>query len=422
MKNSSSLRILTLSDEYPSSIKPSFVNGGAGVHLQMMAQVLSQNYFITVFAKNMNTDTVKVSVERKHPKLEVHWIPEKYFQKSIFSLLIGTIIIRICSLCYLPQLQSILLWNLSISTYLYHHPEFHFDLILALEFRANALFLQLLSRIRSLIIIVGWSKLHLEHNNVQRLTLDDRLIDILEKLTTFLAKEVTTTSHLLQEKIHRWISRKPLPSLPFFFSQTNSKNRTIPQKFTSARPAQVYYIGRLEPRKGVDFLLKIARDKQLPPTIFRFWGKDELGRFTEFSSEYSRFHDLVEKHRTTFSHQVEVLPSLPMEDLKTTLLEADIVVLPSRFDPLNLVALEALSLNKCVVLTSAMGAAEAIVSGKTGYIALPTRQSLHSVLSLLLYHPHRIQKVQHNLRQHNPLAHSEREFLHFSQTIVENMV
>lgn len=117
------------------------------------------------------------------------------------------------------------------------------------------------------------------------------------------------------------------------------------------------YFGRLEWEKGVQDLLEAlpaVRDRH-PGTRLVVAG-------------VGRHHDeLVEQaHTLDLSEAIDFVGHLPDLRLRAVLAAADAVVLPSRYEPFGIVALEAAAARRPLVASTAGGLGEVVIDGETG--------------------------------------------------------
>ncbi|MEJ3657059.1 glycosyltransferase family 4 protein [Actinomycetes bacterium KLBMP 9759] len=117
------------------------------------------------------------------------------------------------------------------------------------------------------------------------------------------------------------------------------------------------YFGRLEYEKGVqDLIAALPRVRRSHPgTTLLVAG---TGTATEMLVAAARTHRV--------RRSVEFLGHLPDADLAAALAAADAVVLPSRYEPFGIVALEAAAARAPLVASTAGGLGEVVVDGKTG--------------------------------------------------------
>ncbi len=122
-------------------------------------------------------------------------------------------------------------------------------------------------------------------------------------------------------------------------------------------PAQLLYVGRLEYEKGIqDAIAAMPRIRRSHPgTTLTIAGE---GTQAEWLGE------LVKKHRVTKA--VTFVGKLEHAELLGWLHVADAIVLPSRYEPFGIVALEAAAAGTPLVTSTAGGLGEAVVDGVTG--------------------------------------------------------
>jgi glycogen(starch) synthase len=124
----------------------------------------------------------------------------------------------------------------------------------------------------------------------------------------------------------------------------------------------VVYFGRLEWEKGVhDLLAALPRVRRaFPGTRLVVAGQ---GRQASALVEQSR--------KLRVRRSVEFVGHLPDRSLVALLAAADVVVLPSRYEPFGIVALEAAAAGAPLVASTAGGLAELVVDGETGLSVTP---------------------------------------------------
>jgi len=119
----------------------------------------------------------------------------------------------------------------------------------------------------------------------------------------------------------------------------------------------VLYFGRLEWEKGVqDLLAALPRVRRAFP-----------GTRLVVAGQGRQAVSLVEQSRKLrVRRSVDFVGHLPDHDLVACLAAADVVVLPSRYEPFGIVALEAAAAGAPLVASTAGGLAELVVDGETG--------------------------------------------------------
>ena len=124
----------------------------------------------------------------------------------------------------------------------------------------------------------------------------------------------------------------------------------------------VLFVGRLEPLKGVDILLRaVAQLEQGDPVKALIVGGDldediEMDRLQSLSQELG------------ISTQVSFLGRLDQQELPTYYNAADICVVPSYYESFGLVALEAMACGTPVIASRVGGLPTIVKDGLTGYL------------------------------------------------------
>ncbi|EHR62552.1 glycosyltransferase family 4 protein [Saccharomonospora cyanea] len=122
------------------------------------------------------------------------------------------------------------------------------------------------------------------------------------------------------------------------------------------------FFGRLEWEKGVQDLLDA-----LPEIRRRHPGT----RLVVAGAGRHRDELVAQTVRLSLDDAVEFVGHLPDTDLRAVLSAADAVVLPSRYEPFGIVALEAAAAQAPLVVSTAGGLAELVVDGETGLAFAP---------------------------------------------------
>jgi glycogen(starch) synthase len=146
----------------------------------------------------------------------------------------------------------------------------------------------------------------------------------------------------------------------------------------SSRPT-VLYVGRFFEQKGFDLLPEIfyLLNKRHPDLLFKVIGTGPLetavlDRFKELN-----IHDFVEVY--TFASQDRILKLYR---------EASVVVMPSRFEPFGLVAIECMATGTPLVASNVDGLSEIIDHGIDGFLAESENPSCFAdLISLVLKDP-----------------------------------
>ncbi len=140
--------------------------------------------------------------------------------------------------------------------------------------------------------------------------------------------------------------------------------RVGPKRVTAARQKHaprgeplLLYFGRLEYEKGVhDLVAALPRIRRAHPGARLVVAGTGTG--ADMLVETARTHRVL--------RSVEFLGHLPDDDLAALLAAADAVVLPSRYEPFGIVALEAAAAGAPLAASTAGGLGEVVVDGETG--------------------------------------------------------
>jgi glycogen(starch) synthase len=127
-------------------------------------------------------------------------------------------------------------------------------------------------------------------------------------------------------------------------------------------PAQLLYLGRLEYEKGIhDLIAALPRIRKTHP-----------GATLTIAGEGTQLDWLAEQaRRYGVQRATKFVGHLTHSDLLTALQDADAVVLPSRYEPFGIVALEAAAAGAPLVASNVGGLGEAVIDGETGMSFAP---------------------------------------------------
>ena len=122
-------------------------------------------------------------------------------------------------------------------------------------------------------------------------------------------------------------------------------------------PPRLLYVGRLEYEKGIqDAIAALPRIRRTHPgTTLAIAGE---------GTQFTWLYQLARTHRVARS--VQFLGTLGHAELLGWLHGADAIVLPSRYEPFGIIALEAAAAGTPLVASNAGGLGEAVVDGVTG--------------------------------------------------------
>ncbi|MFC7447383.1 glycosyltransferase family 4 protein [Rhodococcus daqingensis] len=134
------------------------------------------------------------------------------------------------------------------------------------------------------------------------------------------------------------------------------------QRAPRSGPPRLLFVGRLEYEKGVqDIIAALPRIRRSHP-----------GTTLAVAGEGTQFEWLQQEARTNrVLRSVTFLGNLDHTELLSWLHAADAIVLPSRYEPFGIIALEAAAAGTPLVTSTAGGLGEAVVDGVTGMSFLP---------------------------------------------------
>jgi D-inositol-3-phosphate glycosyltransferase len=154
------------------------------------------------------------------------------------------------------------------------------------------------------------------------------------------------------------------------YDQTEARRRVgLP-----AKPGKiVLFVGRIEPLKGLDTLLRAMAVLQSEPTADRMAmpqlvvvGGDAHAGEDQWGSEERRLRHMVGE--LGLNHVVQFIGSRPQAQLPLLYSAADVVAVPSHYESFGLVALEAQACGTPVVASKVGGLTYTIKDGVSGFL------------------------------------------------------
>lgn len=124
----------------------------------------------------------------------------------------------------------------------------------------------------------------------------------------------------------------------------------------------ILYVGRLEPLKGVDILIRAVAQLEQRDSVKTIIVGGDLERDSEMVRLKSLSADLG------VSEQVQFLGSLDQQDLPLYYNAADICVVPSYYESFGMVALESMACGTPVIASRVGGLPTIVEDGLTGYL------------------------------------------------------
>ena len=146
----------------------------------------------------------------------------------------------------------------------------------------------------------------------------------------------------------------------------------------------VLFVGRLEERKGVHYLVKAIPQivAEHHKVHFVFIGSDTdngAGQRSVLAELRASLQDSGATEKVTF------IPQVPLAEIADYYRSADICVLPSLYDNAPCTCLEAMSVGKPVITTSSGGSSEYVIDGECGTVVPPRdeKQLAAAIIDLL---------------------------------------
>lgn len=216
-----------------------------------------------------------------------------------------------------------------------------------------------------------------------------------ECATTLGASTVTSPSGaLIRATAMHWpIDTGRTVVIPHAFQPSQALLAMNPDTHTK----RIVFLGRLEARKGVAELAAAipAILTAHPDASFRFVGRSlpDPGSGRDYAA---LIRDRLRRH----AGRLEFTGGLDHGEAMATLHDADIVVLPSRWEAFGFVCLEAMAAARGVVASAGSGMAEIIEDGRTGVLVPPARpRAIARAVNALLANPLRRQALGRAARE-----------------------
>jgi glycosyltransferase involved in cell wall biosynthesis len=233
-----------------------------------------------------------------------------------------------------------------------------FDLIEVPDWGAPGLFLALAGRIP----LVGY--LHRPLALVPRATgtpldRDEQWADALERYTMRRCDSLTSPSELLVEALNGWLADLPVGIIraPIDIDAWASNSQ-------SGGEPIVLQVGRVEPMKNplalVNAIALLAR--RVPGVRAVFIGRS-IGEHNGVP-----YRLWLQSHAAAIGAPCEFIDEVPRQELRRWYARARVVALPSRFDNFPMVALEAMSAGRPVVVSDQVGVGELLGGTRAGAV------------------------------------------------------
>ena len=198
---------------------------------------------------------------------------------------------------------------------------------------------------------------------------DSYLIDGFEWWATYESKRVIVTSNSMKWELQNHFHLPPdkIDVIPNAIDPTKYQknfNRELVRGRYGISPNErlVLFIGRLVPQKGVEYLIRAV------PLILK---EHPEARFVIVGEGWSR--DNLERLALSMGYKdrIQFRGFIPDHELINLTLSADVLVVPSTYEPFGIVALEGMAAGVPVVASNIGGLAEIIEHDHTGVLVYP---------------------------------------------------
>lgn len=162
----------------------------------------------------------------------------------------------------------------------------------------------------------------------------------------------------------------PKEKMRVLYSGSNYvKNRCLKKKIFDESAINILFVGRFDPQKGVDFLLKTFQRCSRFDLHLHLIGDSVLS-----TNKYNNIND----------DRIHFLGWVPHEKMMEYYYSCDVVIMPSRWEAFGLVAIEAMKYKKPVIVSDRGALPELIKDNYNGYIfEMENEASLMEVLNKL---------------------------------------
>jgi len=205
----------------------------------------------------------------------------------------------------------------------------------------------------------------------QVLSIERKIFDVADKVIL----STQSMKHEILEQVPRWEAKTEV--IPNYVDT----DRFAPQNEEAVR--DLVFIGRVVEQKNLKLLLSALSNTQMTLAVI---GDGDLKE--SLQEEFADLND-----------QVEWLGHMPSEQLRSEICRSRIFVLPSLYEGLPKVLLEAMACGVCVVGTNVDGIREVIQSGSTGELVEPSEDALRQCLLGLLQDSEKAKQLGCNARE-----------------------
>lgn len=274
----------------------------------------------------------------------------------------------------MPYSRYVLLTTLSLwRKFLELHQKKAFDIAESPELLAESLYASVLKVIPLVIrLYTPHSKFMAENLHNTAATFDHMFVAALERVAMAGADLLTSPSRDLAEFV--------AADLPYPLEKIEIvRNPIDPEEFSPEGKQAIQadgrktilFVGRLEERKGIQYLIQAVPKvlQACPQTRFIIIGDDTINAAGGQRSVLADLKNLLKDQNCL--EAVSFIPRVPLKELPDYYRSADISVVPSLYDNSPYTCLEAMSCGRPVIGTSAGGTREYIEDGESGLIVPP---------------------------------------------------
>jgi len=234
---------------------------------------------------------------------------------------------------------------------------------------------------------------------------DSSTIDGIEWWATYEASKVITTSGSMKSEVcdHFRLPWEKVEIIPNAI-ESNKYHGSVDRGAVRARygvqsgEKLVLCVGRLVPQKGIEYLIQAV-----PGVAWRF----PEAKFVMVGEGWYRDHLQYLAGTTGQAWRIIFTGFIPDHELIALTLSADVLVIPSIYEPFGIVALEGMAAGVPVVASQIGGLAEIIEHDKTGVLVYPRNpDSIAWGINHVLSNPDHARWLAQNARKIVPKAYS----------------
>lgn len=367
------MRILLVSREYP----PDSGWGGIASYTYQHAHALRQlGHDVEVVALAGKDAKAENTVTKVEDGITVHRVPSESALKDLDMVRIST-----------PFTHFVLRSVAALSkTILQVHQAKPFDVAESPEHLAEGLCPALTKLLPTVVRLhTPQSKFIAERFHNLTPSFDQEFVAMIERLAMVSADVITSPSEDMADYVSSDMGY-PRNQIHVVMNPVNIEKFKPegPKALAEDGNLKVLFVGRLEERKGIHYLIEAVPKivKAFPKVSFIIIGADTNNARGQ-TSTLAELQRLVKQ--CGCSDNVSFIPYVPLSQIPDYYRSADISVVPSLYDNAPCTVLEGMSSGKPVVTTSAGGSKEYVVHGESGFVVAPKdAEALANVISELL--------------------------------------